>query len=454
MRLLIVGLVFGSTPFCAALEKDTGIIILPAGVVNVSSPFEIAATAHDLDIRGAPSGTTLRAAADFQGAAIFVAHSGQNLKFTGFTIDGNRDAIARAASLPPSDVTFARFTRNNGLLMENVTGLTVARVQFKNVAGFPILVSRSRRVRIEEVAIQDSGSQNARKRNNATGGILLEEGSTFFEVLHCDLKNIRGNGIWTHSLYSSPRNAKGTIKLNRFATIGRDAIQVGHATAVRVEQNDGVRIGYPADEVAIEDRAIPAAIDTAGNVDQCAYVNNHFEEINGKCMDLDGFHDGEIRDNRCVNSQTPDQYRFGNYGIVMNNSNPDMQSRNIQITGNTIDGALFGGIFVIGTGHRVSNNHLLRLNLAHCNEAAAVFGCYYAKDEPDMLRSGIYLGRGAERPDIAHDNVIENNEISGYKMSARCIAAAPGVSLAKNRVAKNECTDEGVLNARAGIRAR
>ncbi len=454
MRLLIVGLAFAFTAFCARLEKETGVITLPAGIVNVSSPFEISANAHDLEIRGAPSGTTLHAAADFQGAAIFIAHSGQNLKFTGFTIDGNRDVIARPASLPPSDVPFARFTRNSGLLIVNVTGLTVDHVQFKNVAGFPILVSRARRVRIEDVAVQDSGSQNSRKRNNATGGILLEEGTTFFEVLRCELKNIRGNGIWTHSLYTSPRNAKGAIKLNRFATIGRDAIQVGHATAIRVEQNEGLRIGYPAEEVAIEDRAIPAAIDTAGNVDQSAYVNNHFEEINGKCMDLDGFHDGEIRDNRCINNQSPNQYRFGNYGIVMNNSNPDMQSRNIQITGNTIDGALFGGIFVIGTGHHVINNHLLRLNLAHCNEAAAVFGCYYAKDEPDMLRTGIYLGKGAERPDIAQDNVIENNEISGYKMSVRCIAAAPGVSLAKNRVAKNDCTDEAALNASAGIPAR
>jgi len=36
----------------------------------------------------------------------------------------------------------------------------------------------------------------------------------------------------------------------------------------------------------------------------------------------------------------------------MNNSNPDMQSRNIRIVNNTLDARCFGGIFIIGTGTR------------------------------------------------------------------------------------------------------
>ena len=62
-----------------------------------------------------------------------------------------------------------------------------------------------------------------------------------------------------------------------------------------------------------------------------------------------------------------------------------------------------------------------------------------------MLRSGIYLGAGAERPDIAKGNIIENNEIGGYGMSRHCIGAAPGVSLAANTVAKNECSDDAAV---------
>jgi parallel beta-helix repeat protein len=121
-----------------------------------------------------------------------------------------------------------------------------------------------------------------------------------------------------------------------------------------------------------------------------------------------------------------------------------MHSANVRITGNTIDGTMFGGIFVIGTGNTVVGNHLLHLNLAHCNEPGPL-NCLYIKDQPDLMRTGIYLGTGAERPDVAKGNVIENNEISGYGMSRHCVGAAPGVSLAANTVAKNECSDDAVI---------
>ena len=71
--------------------------------------------------------------------------------------------------------------------------------------------------------------------------------------------------------------------------------------------------------------------------------------------------------------------------------------------------------------------------------------CNYAPTEPDLLRRGIYLGAGADRPDIAKGNIIESNEISGYGMSRHCIGAAPAVSLAANTVAKNECSDDAAI---------
>ena len=55
-------------------------------------------------------------------------------------------------------------------------------------------------------------------------------------MLHCDLRNIRGNGIWTHSLYTSPRNGGGLIADNHFVSVARDAIQVGHATQVECDE--------------------------------------------------------------------------------------------------------------------------------------------------------------------------------------------------------------------------
>jgi hypothetical protein len=410
---------------------------LPPGIVEVASEIAVGPGG---ELRGAPSGTILRAAPGFRGRALVVC-SGAGIRLNGFAIDGNRGAVEVPSGLPPYDRAFADFTPSNGVLADRVSNLTVHGLRFREVAGFAILVARSSGVSITGVTVEASGGRNPHGRNNATGGILLEEGTTDFRVAGCTLRGIRGNGVWTHSLYTSARNSRGRIEGNFFQRIGRDAIQVGHATGIAVVGNAGYEIGFPFEEVDKEGGGIPVAIDTAGNVDRSSYAGNRFEELNGKCIDLDGFHDGEVRDNACVNRRPPEAYPSGNYGIVMNNTNPDMQSRNIRITGNEIVAPLFGGIFVIGTGHTVAGNRLADLNTARCNENAARFGCYYSPGEPDMLRSGIYLGRGAERLAPARGNRIEGNRISGFRMSQRCIASAPGIEPGWNTLRGNVCRD-------------
>jgi hypothetical protein len=421
-----------------ALLSGAGVVELPAGVMDLSMELLVGPRAHDLEVHGAASGTTLRASNRFRGRALILCDSARRIRFAGFNIDGNRATLEHPSSLPPSNRSFAAFAAGNGILAVGVTGLSVSGVRFIGVPGFAILASRSRDVSVDRVEIEDSGSRNAAGRNNATGGILLEEGTENFQVTGCTLRNVRGNGIWTHSLYASPRNRNGRIANNHLERIARDAIQVGHATLVRVENNTGRLIGFPAEMVDMEGQ--PVAIDTAGNTDHSNYQGNRFEEINGKCIDLDGFHDGEVRANICINRGDAGEYPYGHYGIVMNNSNPNMQSQNVRIVGNEIDGALYGGIFVIGSRNLISQNRLRRLNLAHCPRNTRV--CSYAPDQPDLLRSGIYLGAGAERPAPAHANVIQENDISGFGMSAHCIAAAPGVSLRANDIARNSCKDD------------
>jgi hypothetical protein len=410
---------------------------LPAGVIEVHS--EIAVDA-DSELRGAPSGTVLRLASDFAGRAAIVVR-GDNVALRDFTIDGNRAALETRAGLPPYDTSFAKFTRANGVLAERVSGLTIDRLHFRNIAGFAVLVSRARAVGIRRVTVADSGSRNSLGRNNSTGGILLEEGTSDFRVTNCELSRIRGNGIWTHSLYTSPRNARGLIAFNRFHQVGRDAIQAGHVTAISVTGNSGSRIGFPVEEVDIENGATPVALDTAGNVDASSYDGNRFEEIDGKCIDLDGFHDGEVRANQCINRGAPESYRFGHYGITMNNANPDMRSQNIRLVDNLIDGTLFGGIFVIGSGHTIARNRLLAIDASHCNENAVRFGCYYGPADPEILEAGIYLARGAEHPAPARHNLIQDNRITGFKMQSRCILAAPGVDPHSNTIFHNVCRD-------------
>jgi Right handed beta helix region len=410
-------------------------IELPAGTMEVHHEMVV----DDIEeLRGAASGTTLRAADDFDGRALLVVH-GDGVTLRNITLDGNRDKLEQRTGLPPSNKPFSLFTRANGVLALGVRNLRLEGMSFRNIAGFAVLVSRSAGVRIERVQVDDSGSRDEHGRNNATGGILLEEGTRDFQVTRSQFRNIRGNGVWTHSLFTSPRNQDGEIAFNIFENLARDAVQVGHATNVKVEDNQGAHIGYPAELVDLEHQAYPVALDTAGDVDRSVYARNRFTEVNGKCIDLDGFHDGDIIENSCVNRPDAALYPYGNIGILFNDSNPHTRSNRIRVIGNLLDGVKFTGIYTFGTGHTIAHNRLLNVNLAHCNEEAARSGCYYPKDEPDALQSGIYLGRGFLWPEPSRGIVVEDNEISGFQMKTRCIGFAPGVDRNANTVRNNRC---------------
>jgi hypothetical protein len=413
------------------------VTVLPAGIVELDRPMDVA---PGMELRGAPGGTTLHMANGFQGAAAVVVQ-GDNVRLHDFEIDGNRAALEMRQGLPEYDQPFSRFTTRNGILVDGKSRVQIDHVRLRNVSGFAILASRTAYLQASRITVIDSGSRNPAGRNNATGGILVEEGSSHFVVEASSFRNILGNALWTHSLYRSARNRDGVFARNQIDRVGRDAIQAGHATAMRVEDNIMTHVGFPVDATDLEARAIPVGIDTAGNVDATAYVGNRIAEINGKCMDLDGLHDSEIRGNECVNSGDPKAYPLANYAIVMNDTNPDMKTRNIRIVGNRVERMLFGAIFVIGERNIVERNLLLDLNLAHCNQNVAHYACMYAAADPQLLASGIYLGRGAERPAPARGNVVRSNVITGWGMKLGCVTSAPDIPAAWNMVKGNECIE-------------
>jgi parallel beta-helix repeat protein len=403
----------------------------PPGVTVVRKEIVVPAGTR---VAGHPKGSTLRAAANFRGRALLVC--GRGVTVENLVLDGNRAKLERRAEIAPHDRDFIGYYDRNGLIADGADNLTIRKVVFRNIANFAAIVARSRRVTFDEVVVEDSGSLNRAGRNNTSGGLLLEEGTTDFVVRRSRFLRIRGNAVWTHSRYESPRNGPGAIEHNYFEDIGRDALQAGHATKVRIERNTGLRIGWPFDVVDVEGGGTPVGIDTAGNVDKSVYAENRFDEINGKCIDLDGFHDGEVRANVCINRGVAADYPVGHFGIVFNNTNPDMQSSGIRVTGNTIDGTKYGGIFVIGHGNTVQGNTLRRLNLARCNDTA---GCVWDSKQPDLLRSGIYIGSRAERPAPARDNVVTDNSVSGWGMDRYCVVAAPDVDIERQSVARNDC---------------
>jgi hypothetical protein len=422
----------------ALASQTTGVIAMPTGVIEVSSELRLAPGAHNLELVG--SGTMLKASRNFQGRAILVAENANAIRFRDFSIDGNRAMFDQPMEMAPPENAFRIFYSGSGILLDRVAGAEISHVQFTAVPAFAILASRSNNVKILNVQVEDSGTKKPNGRNNTTGGIVLEEGTSDFEVRDSVFRRIRGNALWTHSLYTSPRLHDGVFAGNLFEEMGRDAIQVGAAWNVRVENNTGSRIGYPPELVDFETFGTPVAIDTAGNVDHTTYIHNKFEEVNGKCIDLDGFHDGSVVENTCVNRGSPGEYPFGHFGIVMNNTNPDMHSQNVEIRGNTLDRVKFGGLFLMGSNNHVIGNRFLHVDEAECNETKD-FTCIYKADEPEMLESGIYLSRGVVRMEDVRGNVIRGNEISGHKMKSRCIAAGPGVNLAQNSIGPNLCED-------------
>jgi hypothetical protein len=418
-----------------SLAGGTGTVNLPSGEIELKAPLVIEG-ASNLTI----TGNAQKLRMNFEGDAAIIIRNSKDVRLENFVVEGNRERLNQRHGLPPSDQPMARWQKNNGVLILNSDNVRIERLTIRLIAGYAVLVSASKKVTLEEVLAGDSGSQNEIGRNNATGGILFEEGCAGFGVRRSKLRNIRGNGIWTHSLYGSPRNRNGEFAENDLRYIGRDALQAGHATQLRIVGNTGGFVGFPHEIVDVEQGGIPVAVDTSGNVDESLYGGNLFEEVNGKCIDLDGFHHGVVRGNACLNRRGAKDYPHGHYGIVMNNSNPDMESRGIQIEDNVTEGFRFGGLFLIGEGHTVRANRFRRLNLAQCNDNLAA-GCLYKEGEPDLLRSGIYLAKGAHRPDPAKGNVIENNEVQGHGMKTWCVVTAPGVAANRNTVRGNRCAD-------------
>lgn len=427
------------------LNRGSGVVRLPDGELVLRAGLIIPSGARDVEIVGGAS-TVLKAADDFHSPALILCDGCRGLKLRNFRIDGNRAAIEEPAALPPSNSTFSRFYRGSGIVIENSQDVEIRDVSFVGMAAFAIVASNVTQILVHHVNVSHSGSRNHKGRNNATGGVLFENGCAGFEIRDSNFREILGNGVWTHSRYGSERNRDGRIVKNFFDTIGRDAIQIGHALRVRVEHNSGRRIGYPVEAVDIENGAVPVAIDTAGNVDRSVYASNSFAEINGKCIDLDGFHNGEVISNRCVNRGDPGSYPHGQFAIVLNNNNPDMESENIVIRDNVIDGSVYGGIFLIGRNHQVLGNRLLNLNQARCPDGlpAGAPSCRYADyglEEPSLLNSGIFLAWKVLRPAPAESIVIAGNEISGYRMSEFCILSSPHIDVSRNLIRDNRCTD-------------
>jgi hypothetical protein len=423
----------------SAFRTKTGHIAVPDGTTELHAPLEFEAGAHDIDVRGASSASILKLADDFKGKAAIIGAGVKNIRLEGFQIVGSRRELRSVLYLPGSSTRFIDYYDRNGIAFLDSEGIAISGVSLKSISDFAILITHSTAVNITAVTIEDSGTLDSRGLSNSAGGILLEQGAANFTVTRCRIKNVTGNGIWTHSNADAPRDQDGRITGNEIWGTPRDAIQIGHAARIQVLDNSGGQIGYPVEQVDLPAQATPVALDSAGNVSESIYSGNHFEDVNGQCIDLDGFHDGQVLNNSCVNRKPPAGYPLSHVGVVFGNSNPEMTSRNVILSGNLIQGFGYGAVYLIGEGHQVSGNRFVDVNRNHCTGDMRVPRCGYAPDEPGMLRSGIYLASHAARPAETTRNKISGNYISGFGMDQWCIAAGPGVVIGSSEIHNNTC---------------
>ncbi len=366
-----------------------------------------------------------------------------DITLSGFAIAGNRADMKSEWYFPLKEAAFADYYTDNGIVVRNSSNVTVQNVHFSRIRAFPVIINATAKSVVDSVTIDDSGTLNSAGHNNTTGGILIEEGSSGFSVRDSKISRIAGNAIWTHSYARSPRQSDGEIRGNEITTVARDAIQVGHATGVRVTYNRGSQIGFPVEQVDFEGYGTPVAIDTAGNVDHTVYSGNEFTEVAGQCIDLDGFHDGEVTGNLCINQTAAAAKWLGlHFGILFGNHDPGMTSSNITVAHNTIVGFAYGGVFLIGDHNRIEDNRFLGLNLEKCGTKPISAKCNALNDQPDALRSGIYLSDDGGRPAVTRDNVIRNNVLTGFGIEQHCIAAKAGVGLKTDTIEGNKCQDE------------
>jgi hypothetical protein len=423
-----------------ALDKGTGVVTLPPGAIELDVALRVPPHAHDLEIVGSQK-SVLRAGPKFQGRALIVIQNANGVRLSNFGIDGNREVLDRPTEIPAGSTPYSMHFQRGGILVEDSDNVTITGIEIREVVGFAVLASRARKFKVDKVTVAESGSNNIQGFNNTSGGILIEESSEDFEVRDCNLRRVRGNGIWTRASGFSTRNQRGIIAGNHLEVVGRRAIEVGHANRVRVEQNTIRFAGFPPEVVDPDPNYLPAAMAASQRVDESAFVSNLASDINGPCFDLDGFHDGQVLKNTCRNRGELQEYPHGSYALALGNSYADMDSQLVTIDGNNFDGFRLGAVFLIGHNHKVTGNTFRNLNQAHCNRGLNNISCEIRRGEPQWTTAGIYLGFRAGRPSPARENLIRGNQIHGFQMKANCIQSAPGVAQSDNTVSGNTCLD-------------
>jgi len=302
----------------AAAPADGGVVRLRAGTWEIGHPVVIPASKRNLRIIGA--GAVLKRAAAVA-EVLDIASEGTTLE--DLVIDGAQTSTTKLVyrDRDPMDPLLA-----NGSSIRIEPGakhITLRGLEIRRTQGYAVL-SDARAADVEDVTI-DSGTirdsveytdvSTAAEKSDARetgygswgGGVHFQAGTTAhvkaLRIMNSHFENIYGHAIWGHSNFVENLSEDVEVAGNTFRDIGLDAVQFGCVRDGLVERNHIRRIGYvagaPKYRWADGQNYCGVGIDTAGWSSRCKYRGNTILNVNGPCIDLDGFSDGEVSNNTC-----------------------------------------------------------------------------------------------------------------------------------------------------------
>lgn len=454
---------------CLQRALDTAgpgaVIRLAAGEYGIDAPLQIARP--DVVFTGEGAATVLRRAVTVeQGEGVL------NIRASGVTVRALRvdGAVATPAGIPyldtsggPSvlgapihgDPMHPELLRNTSITIHRgIRNVTIEDVCIERTGGYAILIDARyapvQAVTLRRLHLRDNqphvfGKPGDLRYGSWTGGIHYQNDGrdldfarhalTGLTVEDSLFERMSGHAIWGHGYGFHTLNEDIVVRRNRFVDIGMDGVLIANAARAVVEENHFHRIGfvlsgdgktprpawYPGLRADGADNIPAVAIDTSGLVRDSVYRGNEMLNVNGHCIDLDGFTRGGVRGNRMRVSGREDSWNYvndrvgefgghrqGNFtkGINLSNTAAAALTEDVRIEENTL--------INLG-GFAIALNDSQRCTVAgnHIRHYGGIYG-------PVILTNSL---REPREWHVSRENVIRDNYIHFY-LEAWCVTEA------------------------------
>jgi len=469
-----------------ALPETGGVVALAEGVYVLDIPIQI--RRDGVTLQGTGPRTVLRRqaeTADGEGALNLRAakitlrqfyFDGAVLQSKGIAYADPAGGMSVHGAPIHGDPMHPELLRNTSITIHGgASDIQIEDVEMRHTGGYAILIDaryasiakvEMRRLTLRENRPHLFGTSGDFGYGSWTGGIHYQNDGRDLPFARHALRGlsiedsvferITGHAIWGHGYGFQTMNEDVVVRRNRFTDIGMDAVLIGNVRRATVEDNEFHRIGfvalqgdlpthpawYPGLRPDGSDNIPAVGIDTSGLVSDSVYRRNTMWNVNGHCIDLDGFTRGEVVHNTMRVSGREDAWNYVNdeveqfgargvgnitKGINLSNTSASEATEGVRIADNTL--VNLGGLgIVLNDAQRciVEDNHIRHYS---------------------VLYVPIVITNSLREPRAQHEskgNIIRNNYIH-FHLEGFCIAevddfgGGPLPVVGPNEVRGNTC---------------